>query len=85
VFASVLETHGYFNESIEASDDARGLVSEISILAENVDGTVIEITTVTGTVYRFGVSNRVPKSQEIPHCLVAGQDTFTWVGAFSAL
>lgn len=85
VFASVLETHGYFNESIEASDGARGLVSAISVLAENADGTVIEIKTVTESVYRFGISNRAPESQQTTHNVMTEQGEFTWSGAFSKL
>ncbi|MFT2098879.1 heparinase II/III family protein [Marinomonas sp. 2405UD66-6] len=85
VFASVLETHGYFNESIEASDGARGLVSEIEVLAENADGTVIEIKTVTGSVYRFGVSNRSAGEQSNEHTISTSHGVFSWKGAFSAL
>ncbi|MEP2617266.1 MAG: hypothetical protein ABJH25_04505, partial [Marinomonas sp.] len=85
VFASVLETHGYFNESIEASDGARGLVSEIEVLAENADGTVIEIKTVTGSVYRFGVSNRSAGEQSNEHTISTSHGVFSWKGAFSEL
>jgi hypothetical protein len=85
VFASVLETHGYFNESIEASDGARGLVSTIKVLVSNADGTVVQIETVTGSIYRFGISNRTPEAQETQHSLETEYGRFNWVGSFSAL
>ncbi|MEL0638290.1 heparinase II/III family protein [Marinomonas sp. TI.3.20] len=85
VFASVLETHGHFDESIEASDNARGLVSAVTVLAENSDGTVIQIDTVTGRAYRFGISNRTPDKQNSVHSITAVQSTFSWTGPFSIL
>ncbi|MEO9655543.1 heparinase II/III domain-containing protein [Marinomonas sp.] len=85
VFASVLETHGYFNESIEASNNARGLVSSIQVLAESADGTLVQIETVNGSSYRFGVSNRVGDAQKEEHVMTTKQGRFVWSGAIAKL
>ena len=55
VFASVLETHGYFNESIEASVGARGLVKSVSVVGHNSVGTVVCIQTTSGNTYHYGI------------------------------
>ncbi len=44
VFASVLETHGYFNESIEASENARGKLTNIEVIASDAEKTIIKLT-----------------------------------------
>ena len=85
VFASVLETHGHFDESVEASDSARGLVTVVTVLGENSDGTVVQIETTTGSLYRFGISNRTSENQEEEHNVNTALGVLNWTGAFSAL
>ncbi|WP_460753448.1 heparinase II/III domain-containing protein [Marinomonas epiphytica] len=84
-FASVLETHGYFNESIEASDNARGKVETIDVIGESEQGTVIEIATVTGNYYRFGVSNLTDVDQKQSHTVKTTRGEFSWQGAMAIL
>lgn len=43
LFANVLETHGYFNEAIEASLEARGKIQTINIIGFDDKASVIEI------------------------------------------
>ncbi|RBW43074.1 chondroitin lyase [Psychromonas sp. B3M02] len=43
LFANVIETHGYFNESVEASLDARGKIHTINIIGFNEQASVIEV------------------------------------------
>ncbi|WP_299668492.1 heparinase II/III family protein [uncultured Psychromonas sp.] len=43
LFANVIETHGYFNEAIEASLDARGKIHSINIVGFNDDATVVDL------------------------------------------
>ncbi|CAH0528696.1 heparinase II/III domain-containing protein [Vibrio hippocampi] len=83
VFASVLETHGYFNESIEASIGARGLVETVKTLSDSDDATLIEINTTTGNVYRFAISNRAEAEQDTAHEVTVDGATYTWTGAFA--
>ncbi|WP_022941342.1 heparinase II/III domain-containing protein [Psychromonas hadalis] len=43
LFANVLETHGYFNEAVEASLEARGKIHQVNIIGFNNNASVIEI------------------------------------------
>ena len=43
LFANVIETHGYFNEAVEASLDARGKIHTINIIGFNEQASVIEV------------------------------------------
>ena len=43
LFANVIETHGYFNEAIEASLDARGKIHTINIIGFNEQATIVDI------------------------------------------
>lgn len=90
VFASVLETHGYFNESIEASVGARGLVQSVSVLGHNATGTVIEIALTSGKAYQFGISNRpsmidVDGPQSGEHKVEFNGVVYQWTGATAQL
>ncbi|MHA2938915.1 heparinase II/III domain-containing protein [Vibrio sp. RC27] len=83
VFASVLETHGYFNESIEASLDARGLVTSVSVIGHNNVGSVVEITLISGKKYVFGISNQNNPVGE--HCVEFDGVKYQWIGATAQL
>ncbi|MFA0439580.1 chondroitin lyase [Vibrio sp. 10N.286.49.C2] len=85
VFASVLETHGYFNEEIEASVGARGLVESVKTLANNDDATVIEINTTSGNQYRFAISNRDEAMQNERHEITIEGELVSWSGSFAQL
>ncbi|WP_435234315.1 heparinase II/III domain-containing protein [Psychromonas sp. PT13] len=85
VFASVLETHGYFNESIEASVGARGLVESVTVVGDNEVGTVISIHTTTGNTYLYGISNQAEAAQAGAHSVTFAGESYTWTGAFAAL
>ncbi|MDB1126038.1 heparinase II/III domain-containing protein [Vibrio algarum] len=83
VFASVLETHGYFNESIEASIGARGLVESVEVLGHNEAATVVSIKTTTGNVYRYAISNLAEEHQAAKQSVSFAGETFEWNGAFA--
>ncbi|CED57765.1 putative heparinase [Aliivibrio wodanis] len=85
VFASVLETHGYFNESIEASVGARGLVKAVSVVGHNSIGTVVRIETTSGNTYHYGISNQAEDAQKALHSVEFGGNTYTWNGSFAQL
>ncbi|WP_435234320.1 heparinase II/III domain-containing protein [Psychromonas sp. PT13] len=85
VFASVLETHGYFNESIEASVGARGLVESVTVVGDNEVGAVISIETTTGNTYLYGISNQAEAAQAGAHSVTFAGESYTWTGAFAAL
>lgn len=85
VFASVLETHGYFNESIEASVGARGLVKTVSVVGHNSIGTVVRIETTSGNTYHYGISNQAEDAQKALHAVEFSGNTYTWTGSFVQL
>lgn len=85
VFASVLETHGYFNESIEASVGARGLVKAVSMVGHNSIGTVVRIETTSGNTYHYGISNQAEDAQQAAHTVEFDGKTYEWNGSFAQL
>ncbi|MGF1805318.1 heparinase II/III family protein [Aliivibrio sifiae] len=85
VFASVLETHGYFNESIEASVGARGLVKAVSVVGHNSIGTVVRIETTSGNTYHYGISNQAEDAQKALHTVEFSGNTYRWTGSFAQL
>ncbi|WP_411991580.1 heparinase II/III family protein [Agarivorans sp. DSG3-1] len=82
VFANVLETHGYFNEAVEASINARGKVTEVKVLASNEIGTVIQIL---GENIHFTVmlSNQRNISADTQHSIETNQQTYCWQGSLA--
>ncbi|HDO1354922.1 TPA: heparinase II/III family protein [Aeromonas veronii] len=85
VFASVLETHGYFNESIEASVGARGLINAVTVMGNNKVGTVVRLQTTTGNTYHFAISNLGEAPQNAMHHVEFDGVTYSWEGAFAQL
>ncbi|HHP0510964.1 TPA: heparinase II/III domain-containing protein [Vibrio harveyi] len=85
VFASVLETHGYFNESIEASVGARGLVESVTVVGNNEVGTVIRLQTTTGNAYLFAICNLDEDKQNAAHRVEFDGVAYTWEGAFAQI
>jgi hypothetical protein len=83
VFASVLETHGYFNESTEASLNARGLVKSVNVMGHDEIGTVIRIETISGNDYYFAISNQAEAQQNQEHTVKFDSHYYTWTGAFA--
>ncbi|MDG3086332.1 heparinase II/III family protein [Vibrio hannami] len=85
VFASVLETHGYFNESIEASVGARGLVKKTEVIGHNETGTVVAIHLESGKTYKVAISNLEESAQNESHEVSFGEDKYEWSGPFAIL
>ncbi|GGP37593.1 heparinase II/III domain-containing protein [Shewanella saliphila] len=85
VFASVLETHGYFNESIEASVGARGLVSKVDVVGHNDSATVININTTSGNGYTVVISNLSGDALEGQHTVEFNGQSYQWQGAFAVI
>jgi hypothetical protein len=85
VFASVLETHGYFNEEFEQSVNARGLVESVTVVGHNEIGTVVRIATTTGNTYQYAICNLSEDQQAGSHTVEFGGESFTWEGAFAEL
>ncbi len=82
LFASVLETHGYFNEEFEQSVSARGQVKDITVVANNQVGSVVEITTVQ-SVITFMVSNQFGANEQTAHQVELDGKTYSWSGFYA--
>lgn len=82
LFASVLETHGYFNEEFEQSVNARGKVKDIRIAGYSAIGSIIEITTEKSLVTVM-ISNVLGANDQTPHQVELNGKTYSWNGFYS--
>ncbi|USD67288.1 heparinase II/III family protein [Vibrio sp. SCSIO 43136] len=82
LFASVLETHGYFNEEFEQSVNARGKVQDIRIIAHTELGSVIEIET-TGNQITLMVSNQQGANEATENHVEINGKNYSWKGFYS--
>ncbi|HDM8189822.1 TPA: heparinase II/III family protein [Vibrio harveyi] len=82
LFASVLETHGYFNEEFEQSVNARGQVKDIHVVGYNAVGSIVEITTEKSLVTVM-ISNVLGADDQTPHQVEMNGKTYSWNGFYS--
>ncbi|CAH8190090.1 poly(beta-D-mannuronate) lyase [Vibrio aestuarianus] len=82
LFASVLETHGYFNEEFEQSVSARGVVQNITIIGHNDVGSVVEIKTAVSDVIVM-ISNQLGATENTKHTLEFHGKAYSWTGFYS--
>ncbi|EMD1175907.1 heparinase II/III family protein [Vibrio harveyi] len=82
LFASVLETHGYFNEEFEQSVNARGQVKDIRVVGYNAIGSIVEITTEKSLVTVM-ISNVLGADDQTPHQVELNGKTYSWNGFYS--
>ncbi|HCZ9549834.1 TPA: heparinase II/III family protein [Vibrio alginolyticus] len=82
LFASVLETHGYFNEEFEQSVNARGQVKDIRVVGYNAVGSIVEITTEKSLVSVM-ISNVLGADDQTPHQVELNGKTYSWNGFYS--
>ncbi len=82
LFASVLETHGYFNEEFEQSVNARGEVKGIKVIGFDQQGSVIEILTAKSRITLM-VSNLLNGDDKTEYRVETPQKTYSWFGNFA--
>ncbi|MUJ36752.1 heparinase II/III domain-containing protein [Aliivibrio fischeri] len=82
LFASVLETHGYFNEEFEQSVNARGVVKNIQVIGHTVVGSVIEIQTEFSNVTVM-ISNQFGATENTAHIVELNGKSYRWTGFYS--
>ncbi|MUJ27719.1 chondroitin lyase [Aliivibrio fischeri] len=82
LFASVLETHGYFNEEFEQSVNARGVVKNIQVIGHTVVGSVVEIQTEHSNVTVM-VSNQFGATESTAHTVELNGKSYSWRGFYS--
>ncbi|RKF18092.1 chondroitin lyase [Alginatibacterium sediminis] len=80
VFANVFETHGYFNEAIEASTDARGQVESVSVLHSDDYATLVELQLTNSRVVMVAVSNQDGDAVNADHQLTVNGQKYQWLG-----
>jgi hypothetical protein len=81
LFASVIEPHGYFSEAEERSQQARGAIDRVRVLASTAEGSVIEVSGASGLRWIAMVANG-PASPTAPHRITAGGQTWAWTGNY---
>ena len=79
LFANVIETHGYFNEAVEASLDARGKVESINIVGFNDAATVIEVTG-EDIALTIMVNNSIDATEQSTTTVEFNNTTYNWQG-----
>ncbi|WP_028115956.1 heparinase II/III domain-containing protein [Ferrimonas senticii] len=84
LFASVIESHGYFNEALEASTEARGQVERIETVGHNEQGSVVRIH---GHDWQLTVmvSNRADVTADCEHQLSFAGEIFSWRGPLALI
>ncbi|MEZ8613546.1 heparinase II/III family protein [Vibrio sp. 10N.222.51.C8] len=82
LFASVLETHGYFNEEFEQSVNARGVVKDIKVVAHTNVGSVVEISTEKSNVTVM-ISNQLGATDNTEHKVELNGKVYSWKGFYS--
>ena len=82
LFASVLEPHGYFSESQERSEEARGRIQSVRVLGSDAEGSVVEVTGREGLRWIVMVSNGAA-SAIARHRITFGGQTYEWTGNFA--
>jgi len=82
LFASVLETHGFFDESTEVCNGATGKFTAVNVIGHNDDATVVEIVgdEVSLTVM---VNNSTDVTEQTETSVGFGGQTYSWTGYFA--
>ncbi len=82
VFASVIEPHGFWSEAQERSEQARPRLQQVRVLAQDAEGTVVEVTGDGGLRWVVMATNG-PASTTARHRITAGGRTYEWTGNFA--
>jgi len=82
LFAAALEPHGFFSEAQERSQEARGRIEDVRVLAHDPQGSVVEVTGANGLHWIVMVANG-PASDRTVHRVSGGGRTYEWTGNFS--
>lgn len=81
LFANIYETHGYFNEAIEASLDARGQVESVKVLHNDNHASIVSINLTSGKQMQVCVSNIVGVDADTENSISVAGKTISWKGA----
>ena len=79
LFANVIETHGYFNEAVEASLDAHGKIHTINIIGFNEKATVIEVLG-EGIALTVMINNAKDATATSETTIEFNNQSYSWTG-----
>jgi len=79
LFASVLETHGYFSEANEICTDSTSKLTEIKVICSNAIGSVVEILGLESPI-TIMLSNQRDVTQETNHQIETDNAMYRWKG-----
>jgi len=80
LFANVYETHGYFNEAIEASLNARGQVESVEVLQADNTASVVVINLVDKKQIKVAVANAMGVDENTNTSVSINGETVSWTG-----
>ena len=80
LFANVYETHGYFNEAIEASLNARGQVESVEVLQADNTASVVAINLVDKKQIKVAVANAMGVDENTNTSVSINGETVSWTG-----
>ena len=80
LFANVYETHGYFNEAIEASLNARGKVTAVEVLQADDVASVVILHLDDESQIKVCVSNVVGVNDNTETSVIINGETLSWTG-----
>jgi hypothetical protein len=83
IFATAFETHGYFNEAVEASEQARGDIEQINVLRSDDEVTVVRIIRHSTSPVLVLVSNSDQPHGE--HRATVDGDIHRWEGPYQVI
>ena len=82
VFASVVETHGYFNEASESSRNTVGYIEKVIVVGHNKDATVIEVEGNNDLHWQIIISNNDSNKSKKNKTRI-NDKLYFWVGDYS--
>ncbi|WP_132701543.1 heparinase II/III domain-containing protein [Reinekea marinisedimentorum] len=88
LFASVFETHGFFDEGSERCNGAYGQVKSIAVLSHSDDASVVEIKYTAQGVNKkvvVCVSNDAGKDENSSHEVKVAETTYQWTGYMTTI
>jgi hypothetical protein len=83
VFASVIQPHGYFSEPEERSVQANPTITNVKVLFDDAEATIVEVDGPDGLMWTLMIANRGTASSV--HHQVVGARHFDWTGYWTAL
>jgi len=84
LFASVISSHGYFNEAQELSVQARPIFEDVTVIGQNAEASIVEINGQNGLKWQIMVTNQASDPEKVHKVVFDGQ-IFEWTGDFKVL